>query len=347
MIADYIRRVAERENLSEDEAEAAMSFIMTGRATDSQIAAYLTALRMKGETVEEISGSARAMRAAASHVSVPNRNDPILDTCGTGGDGANTFNISTAAAFVIAGAGQKVAKHGNKAASSRCGSADVLAALGLNLDLAPEDVAVCIEEIGIGFMFAPRFHPAMKYAVGPRREIGIRTIFNILGPITNPARANRQLLGVFSPQLTEILAQVLNCLGAESALVVHGFGGLDELTTSGPNRVSLLEGGQVSTYDLDPSSLGFTPARPDALTGGSPEENADRMRALLSGQEQSSLRDVVLLNAAAGLSLADGDLAVGLKRARASLESLAALDKLEGLISLSRRFQPALRAVSV
>lgn len=255
MLRPYIAKAINRNDLTVEEAQAAMNIIMTGQATPAQIGAYLIALRMKGETVDEITGSARAMRANALRVEVIDRSVPIYDTAGTGGDGAHTFNISTAAAFVIAGAGRKIAKHGNRAASSQCGSADVLSSLGLNLDLTPEQVARAVDEIGIGFMFAPKFHPAMKYAIGPRKEIGQRTIFNLLGPLTNPAGADIQLMGVYSPSLTEPLARVLGDLGARAALVIHGAGGTDELNSCGPNRVSHLKDGAVRTYSLDPAEF--------------------------------------------------------------------------------------------
>jgi anthranilate phosphoribosyltransferase len=312
-----------------------MEIIMTGNATPAQIGGYLVALRMKGETVEEITGSARAMRSQATRVSLP-PNGPLLDTAGTGGDGAHTFNVSTAAAFVIAGAGRKVAKHGNRAASSRCGSADVLAALGVNLDLTAEQVALCIREVGIGFLFAPRFHPAMKYAIGPRRELGARTIFNLLGPLTNPAGATHQLIGVYDPQLTHPMAEVLAALGGQAAFVVHGAGGLDELTTGGINRVSHLRDGRVITYDLDPVGLGLRRAAAADLRGGDPAENAAILRALLAGEDRSPRRDVVLLNAAAALAVTHGDLWEGLREAERGLDSGAALDKLNALIALSQ-----------
>src|SRR5512136_1847091 len=250
MIREALAKTIRRENLTQAEAEAAMLEIMSGKATPAQIGAYLVALRMKGETVDEITGSARAMRANV--VPVPVRKDGALyDTAGTGGDGKHTFNISTAAAFVIAGTGRKVAKHGNRAQSSHCGSADVLSALGVSLDLTPDQIAHAIDNIGVGFMFAAKFHPAMKYAIGPRKEIGQRTIFNVLGPLTNPAGANIQLTGVYDPKLTEPLAHVLNELGSKAALVIHGANGLDELNTTGPNRVSHLKDGAVKTYDLN------------------------------------------------------------------------------------------------
>lgn len=336
MLKPFLSKVMHHENLSAEEAEQAMQIIMSGQATDAQIGGFLVALRMKGETVDEITGSARAMRAHASRVPYRVNGSPLLDTAGTGGDGAHTFNISTAAAFVIAGAGRKVAKHGNRAASSRCGSADVLGALGVNLDLTPEQVAECIDHLGIGFIFAPRFHPAMKYAIGPRRELGLRTIFNMLGPLTNPAGATHQLIGVYDPALTETIAEVLGSLGGRAALVIHGSGGLDELNTSGANRVSHLREGRVKTYELDAERLGLRPAHLDFLRGGDPQENAAMLRALLCGEDTSPRRDVVLLNSAAALATEDGDFETALGEARASLDSGAALAKLDALIAYSQ-----------
>lgn len=342
MLKPYIAKLIQRQNLTADEAEEAMQIIMTGQATQAQIGGYLVALRMKGEMVEEIAGSARAMRAQASRVQVTlDESQPLVDTAGTGGDGAHTFNISTAAAFVIAGAGRKVAKHGNRAASSRCGSADVLGALGLNLDLTPEQVGACIERVGIGFLFAPKFHPAMKHAIGPRRELGQRTIFNVLGPLTNPAGATHQLIGVYDPALTEPLAEVLGALGGKAAFVVHGYGGLDELTTGGPNRVSCLKDGRVSTFDLDTADLGLRPARAEDLCGGEPEENARVLRGILANEDHSPRRDVVLLNAAAALALDTGDLAYALAEADMAITSGAALQKLESMIAFSQSLAAA------
>ena len=335
MLERYIAKIVGHHDLSLTEAEEAMNIIMTGAATPAQIGGYLIGLRMKGETIAEIAGSARAMRAQASHVRVP-ANGALLDTAGTGGDGAHTFNISTAAAFVTAGAGRKVAKHGNRAASSRCGSADVLNALGVSLDLTPTQVGFCIERVGIGFLFAPRFHPAMRHAIGPRRELGQRTIFNLLGPLTNPANATHQLIGVYQPELTEPLAQVLGELGSRAAMVVHGHGGLDELTTSGSNRISHLREGTVSTYELDGRSLGLRPASTADLRGGDPTENASILRAVLDGSDDSPRRDVVLLNAAAALCVETGDVASALVEARHALESGAAIGKLDALIAQSR-----------
>lgn len=337
MLKPFIAKVMRLQDLSADEAEQAMQLIMSGQATDAQIGGYLVALRMKGETVEEITGSVRAMLAYASRVPYPLNGEPLIDTCGTGGDGSHSFNISTASAFVIAGAGRKVAKHGNRAASSRCGSADVLAALGVNLELTPQQVAECIAQVGIGFIFAPRFHPAMKYAVGPRRELGQRTIFNLLGPLTNPARATHQLIGVYDPALTHPLAEVLGSLGGRAAFVVHGHGGLDELTTGGVNRVSHLQNGQVKTYDLSAEQFGLRPATADDLRGGDPMENAVIMRELLCGADKSPRRDVVLLNSAAALATEHGDFSAALEEARHSIDSGAAYARLNDYVALSQR----------
>jgi anthranilate phosphoribosyltransferase len=341
MIKPYIAKLLHREDLTAVEAEEAMTIIMSGQATAAQIGGYLVALRMKGETIEEIVGSARAMRAHVRRVEVARADEPLLDTAGTGGDGSHSFNISTAAAFVVAGAGHKVAKHGNRAASSRCGSADVLGELGVDLDLTPEQVGRCIDEVGIGFLFAPRFHPAMKHAVGPRRELGQRTIFNVLGPLTNPAGATRQLIGVYDPRLTQPLAEVLGELGGEAAFVVHGYGGLDELTTGGPNRLSYMRKGEVRTFDLDPTELGLQPAASSDLLGGEPPQNARTMRRVLSGDDRGPRRDVVLLNAAAALALESGDFRAGLSEATQALDSGAALEKLDALVTCTRRLAAA------
>ena len=341
MLKPYVAKVVQRQDLSAGEAEEAMNIIMTGQATQAQIGGYLVGLRMKGETVEEITGSVRAMRTQATHVPFLKNGHILLDTAGTGGDGSHSFNISTAAAFVIAGAGRKVAKHGNRAASSNCGSADVLSALGVSLDLTAEQVAACIEEVGIGFMFAPKFHPAMKYAIGPRRELGQRTIFNLLGPLTNPAGATHQLIGVYDPALTQTLAEVLSELDSTAAFVIHGHGGLDELTTSGPNRVSQLRDGKVETFELNASDFGLRSATAEDMHGGNPDENAARMRSLLSGQDGTACRDVVLLNAAAAMATETGDFNLALADAFTSLESGAALAKLDGLIAVSQKFSQA------
>jgi anthranilate phosphoribosyltransferase len=336
MLKPFIAKVMQGKNLTAEEAQAAMTVIMTGNATPAQIGGYLVGLRMKGETVEEITGSARAMRAQAATIHPKVGISPLLDTAGTGGDGAHTFNISTTAAFILAGAGCKVAKHGNRAASSRCGSADVLNELGICLELDPEEVSTCIEKVGIGFLFAPRFHPAMKHAIGPRRELGLRTIFNILGPLTNPAGATHQLIGVFDPGLTQPLAEVLKELGGKAAYVVHGFGGLDELTTSGLNQVSHLHDGVVETYPLDAGELGLATSDAAELRGGDPAENARMMVSLLAGEDHSTRRDVVLFNAAAALATRHGDMRKALDEAKESLESGLALKKLEELIVVSQ-----------
>ncbi|MGH2523111.1 MAG: anthranilate phosphoribosyltransferase [Anaerolineales bacterium] len=340
MLKPYIAKALKREDLTAAQAEEAMNIIMTGQATPAQIGAYLVALRMKGETVDEITGSARAMRANAVPVPLRRSGEALYDTAGTGGDGAGTFNISTAAAFIIAGTGRKVAKHGNRAASSQCGSADVLAALGVSLDLTPEQVGRAIDEIGIGFLFAPRFHPAMKHAVGPRKEIGQRTIFNVLGPLTNPAGATVQVIGVYDPALTEPLARVLGELGAKAALVIHGPGGTDELNPSGPNRVSHLKDGAVRTYELDPADLGFERAPLADLRGGAPDDNAALMRSLLAGRINGAQRSAALLNAAAALAAETGDFKNALAEAQQSLDSGAALAKLEALIAYSQTHAP-------
>jgi anthranilate phosphoribosyltransferase len=340
MLKPYIAQALNRRDLSAEQAEAAMNIIMTGQATPAQIGAYLVALRMKGETVDEIAGSARAMRANAVRVS-PRRGDgPLFDTAGTGGDGAHTFNISTAAAFVVAGTGRKVAKHGNRAASSQCGSADVLAALGVSLDLTAEQAGQAIDEVGIGFLFAPKFHPAMRHAIGPRKEIGQRTIFNVLGPLTNPAGADVQVIGVYDPALTEPLARVLGELGSRAAYVIHGYGGTDELNPCGPNQVSHLKDGAVRTYELDPLALGFERAPVQDLRGGAPDDNAAVLRALFAGQVNGARRSAVLLNAAAAIAADSGDLAGAVAEATQALDSGAALERLEALIAYSQRLAP-------
>ena len=338
MLKPFIAKTINRTDLTADEAEEAMNVIMTGQATQAQIGAYLVALRMKGETIPEITGSVRAMRNVAVKVKL-DTNESVYDIVGTGGDGAHTFNISTAAAFVLAGTGRKVAKHGNRAQSSHCGSADVLSALGVNLELTAEQVAQAIEQVGIGFMFAPKFHPAMKHAIGPRKEIGQRTIFNILGPLTNPAGANIQLTGVYDARLTEPLAHVLSELGSKAALVIHGANGLDELNTTGTNRVSHLRDGAVETYDLNPTDLGLAPSTVQDLRGGTPDESAVMMRELLSNKLNGARRDAVLLNAAAALAAETGDFKSALEESVVSLDSGKALAKLNGLVEYSQSFQ--------
>jgi anthranilate synthase/phosphoribosyltransferase len=337
MLKPFIAKAINKTDLTADEAQEAMNIIMTGQATPAQIGAYIVALRMKGETIAEITGSVRAMRANALKVQL-NTEERVYDIVGTGGDGAHTFNISTAAAFVLAGTGRKVAKHGNRAQSSHCGAADVLSALGVSLELTPEQIAHAIEQIGIGFMFAAKFHPAMKYAIGPRKEIGQRTIFNILGPLTNPAGANIQLTGVYDAKLTEPLAHVLKELGSKAALVIHGANGLDELNTTGINRVSHLKNNTVETYDLNPADLGFAPSTVQDLRGGTPDESAVMMRDILSNNLNGARRDAVLLNAAAALAAESGDFKSALDEARASLDGGKALAKLNALVEFSQSF---------
>jgi len=326
-------------HLQAEEAESVMEQIMSGDATEAQIGAYLMALRMKGETTEEITGSARAMRSASSKVPTSYEGNQLLDTCGTGGDKSGTFNISTTVAFVAAGAGIPVAKHGNRAATSKCGSADVLGELGLNLDLTPEQVGQCVDEVGIGFLFAVKLHPAMKHAIGPRRQMRVRTIFNILGPLTNPAGAERQLMGVFAADLTDLLAHVLQALGTKSAMVVNGYGGLDELTVTGPNRVSYLkEDGTVESFELDPAELGFAGASISELKGDDAPTNAKILRGVLSGEIQGAKRDVVVLNAGAAI-LAAGKvdtIEAGIEMAKDVIDSGKAVEKLDKLIEYSQ-----------
>jgi anthranilate synthase/phosphoribosyltransferase len=336
-LREAITAVMAGRDLTEAEAESVMAQIMHGEATPAQIGALLAALRIKGETVPEIAGCARAMRNSAIAVH-PSREDTIVDTCGTGGDGAGTFNISTTAAFVVAGAGQPVAKHGNRSVSSRCGSADVLEALGVNLELTPEQIATCVDQVGLGFLFAQRLHPAMKYAAGPRRELGVRTIFNVLGPLTNPAGVEAQVIGVYDPNLTEPLARVLAALGSKAAYVVHGAGGLDELTTAGANQVTVLHEGQVETQVLDPVMLGFRQTDPAELNGGTADENARITRSILAGGMNGAKADVVVLNAAAALVVGGRaeTMSDGIDVAWGSLESGAALRVLDHLIDFTR-----------
>ncbi len=335
MIKEAISKLLERQDLNQTEAEGVMQEIMHGEATPSQIGGFLIALRMKGETPDEIAGCARAMRAHA--LKVTSKHKDLLDTCGSGGDVSHTFNISTIVAIVAAGAGVRVAKHGNRAVSSRCGSADLLEALGVKIDLGPEAVARCIDEVGIGFLFAPHMHPAMKNAAGPRREMGVRTIFNILGPLTNPAGANHQLMGIYEAKLTETLARVLGILGCHHALVVHSADGLDELSTAASNQISELRDGNVKSYRLDATSLGLNMAGKEDLKGGDAAQNVQIARDILQG-DKGPKRDVVLLNAAAALVAADkaGNFPTGLVMAAESIDSGKAAEKLEALVKLSQ-----------
>ncbi|MDY6892885.1 MAG: anthranilate phosphoribosyltransferase [Chloroflexota bacterium] len=337
MIKEALSKIVSGSDLTMAEAREVMTEIMQGQATPAQIGSFITALRMKGETSNEIAGCAQAMRENA--VQVKPKQKPLVDTCGTGGDSSGTFNISTTVAFVAAGTGLAVAKHGNRSVSSRCGSADLLQALGVNLELNAEQLAHCIDEVGIGFLFAPLMHPAMKHALGPRQEIGLRTIFNILGPLTNPASAKRQLLGVYDSNLSELMAEVLLAIGAEHAFVVHGADGLDELSVTGPNKVSQLHDGHIETYYLDPQELGLPRAKLSDLAGGTTEDNVTITKALLKG-EKGPKRDVVLLNTAAVL-VAGGkakDLSEGLALAAESIDSGKASQKIDDLAEMSQRF---------
>jgi anthranilate phosphoribosyltransferase len=336
MIQEAISKIIDGKSLTMDEAARVMAEIMDGEVTPAQFGAFVTALRLKGETVEEIAGLVKTMRSKAVKVNLA---EPVIDVVGTGGDGKNTFNISTASAFVVAGAGLKVAKHGNRAASSRCGAADVLEALGVKFDLNAEQVQKCVEEVGIGFMFAPGFHPAMKYAAAPRKEIGIRTVFNIVGPLTNPAGARNYLLGVADASLVEKLAQVLNSLGCDCALVVHGEDGLDEITITGKSRVCEVKGGKIGSYEITPDTLGLSKSGLDDIRGGSAEENAEIMRGVFNG-EKGPRRDVVLMNSAAAIVAGNKaeSLEEGLKKAEESIDKGAALDKLKRLAEFSQAF---------
>ena len=349
VVADALRRLVEHQSLSRDEAQTVMDEIMSGNAHDVQIAAFLCALRMKGETVEELVGFARVMRGRvvpiwADHQVAASLTDTeremLVDTCGTGGDATNTFNVSTATAFVVAGAGVRVAKHGNRSVSSLCGSADVVEALGVNIQIAPLQVARCIDEAGIGFLYAPLLHSAMKVVALVRREMKIRTVFNLLGPLTNPAGARSQVLGVYSPHLTEVLARVLQELGARRAFVVHGADGLDEISNTGPSRISEVRDGAVRTYKVTPEDFGFCRVGVEDLRGGTARENADIILGILRG-ERGPRRDIVLMNAGAAL-VAGGrasELKEGALVAAESIDSGAALQKLKSLVAYSNSFE--------
>jgi anthranilate phosphoribosyltransferase len=339
MIREAITHLVAGGSLSEAEAVATMEEIMTGVATPSQLGAFLTALRLKGETVDEVAGLARVMREQAVHVPLPS-DIHAVDTCGTGGDSAGTFNVSTAAGLVVAALGQPVAKHGNRAASSRCGSADVLEALGVKLELGPEQVAACVEEVGFGFMFAPAYHPAMRHVGPTRREIGIRTVFNILGPLTNPAGARYQVLGVADAKLLRLMGEALLRLGCARALIVHGEDGLDELSLSAPTRVVEVDGarGDLREYTIQPSDVGLTPRARDTVLGGDAQQNAVRMRTLLAGQESGPLADMVALNAGAALYVTGSSesLGEGVRQAAEALRSGRAIATLDALSAKTR-----------
>jgi len=330
MIKEAISKVVAKTDLTEAEAEGVMREIMQGEATDAQIAAYITALRIKGETVEEITGSARVMREKAVPIKLDAKYQ--IDTCGTGGDMSHTFNISTTVAFVVAGAGVTVAKHGNRSVSSKSGSADVLQALGVNIEIPSHRVEECMKEVGIGFLFAPMMHLAMKYAIGPRREIGIRTIFNVLGPLTNPAKVTSQIMGVYAAELTSSLARALGNLGAHHAFVVHGMDGLDEITITDKTKVSELRDGKVMDYLIHPSDFDMSCGKAEDLKGGDAKENAAITVEVLKGRK-GTRRDIVLLNAAAGLfaSGQSADFREGIKNAADAIDSGAAFKKLEQL----------------
>ncbi|HIB55170.1 MAG TPA: anthranilate phosphoribosyltransferase [Nitrospirales bacterium] len=340
MIREAIAMLVDGTNLTEEQAETVMSEIMDGQATDAQIASYVTALRMKGETLSEVCGSARAMRARAASITV--HSPSVVDTCGTGGDGAQTFNISTTVAFVVAGAGMTVAKHGNRAVSSQSGSADVLKQLGACIDLSPANVETCINQTGIGFLFAPVFHSAMAKVAGPRRELGIRTTFNILGPLTNPAGATSQVLGVYDEALTDLMANALLRLGSKHSFVVHGMDGLDEITLTDRSKISEGKDGTIQSYYVKPEDFGLSCCAPVELRGGDADENASILTQILEGQP-GPRRDIVLLNAAPAI-VAGGNaktLPEGLTVAQDSIDSGRAKAKLDQLVSTSQKLKSA------
>jgi anthranilate phosphoribosyltransferase len=346
MILDALHRLANhKESLSRNEARDVMGEVLTGHCTDAQIAALLVALHMKGETVEEIVGFAEAIRAAATPLELQSDRvldasgtgrDALVDTCGTGGDTSGTFNISTATAFVVAGAGVRVAKHGNRSVTSKCGSADVMEALGVNIQLSPERISACLEQVGMAFLFAPAMHSAMRHVQAARRELRLRTVFNLLGPLTNPAHATCQVVGVYSADLVEKLAEALSMLGLYRALVVHGCDGLDEITISGATRIGEVRDGRVHTYEVTPEEFGLKRATLDQISGGDAAMNARLIREILHG-EKSARRDVVLLNAAAALVAAGkaDHLRDAIPLAAEAIESGAAAKKLEALIAFT------------
>lgn len=334
MLKEYLHQVLSGQHLTRQQAGAAMNVIMSGQASEAQIGSFLTALKLKGETSSEITGFAETMRSHAE--SIVCQQSRLIDTCGTGGDCKGTFNVSTTVAFVLAGAGLAVAKHGNRSVSSSCGSADVLAALGVNVELAPQIAAAAIDEINVGFLFAPTFHKAMKYAAKPRKDLGFRTVFNILGPLSNPAKANYQLIGVYDQDLTEKVAGALVGLGVERAMVVHSFDGLDEISTTAPTQVTEVRDGQLYSYVINPQDYGFHAAAPDDYLGGTAEQNAEIILKILQGQ-LGPKRDIVLINAAAALYIAGSvpDLQSGLELAAASIDSGKAYAKLHDLKNFS------------
>lgn len=344
-ITEAIKKVVDRRDLSEEEAESVLEQIMSGACTDAQIASLLTALRMKGETAEELSGFARVMRRRAAPVQPQcfvaaslggTEREALIDTCGTGGDVSGSFNVSTATAFVVAGAGVRVAKHGNRSVSSQCGSADVVEALGVRIELPPERISRSIDEVGIGFLHAPLLHEAMKYVALARKQMGIRTIFNMLGPLTNPAGANTQVIGVYAPHLTELLAEVLRRLGSRRALVVHGSDGLDEISITGESKVTELARGRVESYTVRPEDFGLKRAELKDIQGGDAQKNAGIILRVLEG-EAGPCRDIVLLNASAGLVASSkvADLGDGVRAASESIDSGKALAKLQDLVAFT------------
>lgn len=333
----FIQKAVEKRNLSEEEAKEAMKIIMSGKATPSQVAGFLIALKMKGETTEEIAGFAKIMRSFAKKVK-PEIEGVLIDVCGTGGGRIKTFNISTTAMFIIAAAGVPVAKHGNRAVTSSCGSADVLEGLGINLNLDSGKIKESLEKIGIGFLFAPNYHPAMKYAMPTRREIGVRTVFNILGPLTNPANAAGQLMGVFEPGLTEKLAKVFKLLRLKRAMIVYGQPGLDEISNIGKTKISELKEGKIKTYSISPEELGIKRGKEEDLTGGDKKINIEILKDILSGKERGTKRDIVLLNAAAGIMIGGKarNIKEGLNLAEKILDSGKAYKKLEEFRSFGK-----------
>jgi anthranilate phosphoribosyltransferase len=339
LIRESIGKLVEGRSLSFEEAREAMAEIMSGGATDTQVGAFLTALRMKGETIDEISAFALTMREYCHRIN-PKVRGRLVDTCGTGGDKVDTFNVSTTAAFVVSGAGVSIAKHGNRSVTSSCGSADVLQGLGLNLAMEPMDVEKSIEKVGVGFMFAPAFHPAMKNAIGPRRELGVRTVFNVLGPLTNPAGASAQLLGVYHPSLTQPLAESLGRLESEEVIVVHGLDGMDEISTIGPTRLSWLRDGEVKTFKVMPRDFGVKLAKPEEIRGGGPKESVGLTYKVLSDPAATGdpRTEIVLVNSAAGIVVAGeaDDFIGGMELARESIESGAAIERLRMLVKTSR-----------
>lgn len=337
MLRESIDKLLNKEDLSELEMTNAMNNIMEGKESPIMLSSFLTALKMKGETSSEITGAAKVMREKAENVEI----DDIyaVDTCGTGGDKSGTYNISTASAFITAAAKIPVVKHGNRSATSKCGSADVLEAFGVKLDLTPDQVKKCVLEQNIGFFFAPAFHKAMKHAIGVRKELGIRTIFNILGPLTNPAKPKGQILGVFDPELTEVMAEVLKNLGVESALVVHGMDGLDEFTITAETRVSEIKNGKINTYNLDPVEQGLSLAEKENLTGGDSKENSEIILNLFNG-EKGPKRDILLLNSGASIYVGQkaDSIKEGIKIAEEIIDSGKALEKLQSFIKFTNSF---------